>query len=112
MPSAVKHHLGNAASRAVLTVGTDGGRGFVIEMRDGNRLVLTAAHCLPAMPVAHPWANDSRTWRVLAPLGEKPSIIAECCFVDPVADIAVLGPPGDMDFTGAYDTFMGAHCWH
>lgn len=106
MPNAVKHPQ-SAASRAVITVGKNGGRGFVIETRDDNRLVVTAAHCLPAMPVAHPWATESRRWRVLAPLGRKPSIVAECYFCDPVADIAVLGPPGDMDLTGAYNTFMG-----
>jgi hypothetical protein len=98
----------SAASRAVVTVGNSGGRGFVIETRDGNRLVLTAAHCLPAMPVAHPWATESRTWRVLAPLGRKPSVVAQCCFVDPVADIAVLGPPSQMELTAEYDTLVNA----
>jgi hypothetical protein len=98
----------SAASRAVVTVGNSGGRGFVIETRDGNRLVLTAAHCLPAMPVAHPWATESRTWRVLALLGRKPSVVAQCCFVDPVVDIAVLGPPSQMELTAEYDTLVNA----
>jgi hypothetical protein len=89
----------------VVAVGKAGGRGFVIETRARNRLVLTAAHCLPSMPIAHPWADDDRTWRLLAPLDEKPSIIAECYFVDPVADVAILGPPCDQNLTGAYDTF-------
>jgi hypothetical protein len=86
-------------------VGKEGGRGFVIEARDGERFVLTAAHCLPAMPEAHPWATDSRTWRVLGTLGEEPSVVAECCFADPVADIAVLARPSDMELTEGYDSF-------
>ena len=84
-----------AAGRALVAVGEQGGRGFVIKTRSGP-LVITAAHCLPALPVPHPWAEDSRVWRVLGPIGKKPTVIAECCFVDPVADIAVLGPPSDQ----------------
>ena len=61
-----------AASRALLSVGK-GGRGFVIETSQ-CRLVLTAAHCLPAMPEPQPWTNESCIWRLLAPLGKKPSV--------------------------------------
>jgi hypothetical protein len=79
------------AYRALLTVGEDGGRGFVVEALNGDRYIITAAHCLPGMPLPHPWASDTRIWRVLAALGKKPNVFAECFFVDPVADIAVLG---------------------
>jgi hypothetical protein len=91
--------------KSIISVGgSKGGRGFVIKTRarrlgkpvietPTRRLVITAAHCLPRTPVAHPWANDDRTWKLLAPFGEEPAITAECLFVDPVADIAVLGSP-------------------
>jgi hypothetical protein len=36
---------------------------------------------------------EERTWRLLGPLGAEPTVSAECLFVDPVADIAVLGSP-------------------
>ena len=106
MPNTAKLRFGSPAKRAVLTVGK-GGRGFIIETRDGSRLVLTAAHCLPAIPEAHPWADD-RTARLVAPHGRKLSIIADYLFVDPVADIAVLGRPSDDNLAKPYDTFVDA----
>jgi hypothetical protein len=48
---------------------------------------------------------------LLAPCGEKPSIIAECLFVDPVTDIAVLGSPDNQslpDEAEAYQRFAEA----
>lgn len=86
------------AKAAVVTVGL--GRGFVIECGE-SRYVLTAAHCLPTdgegklpFPAASVISSHERTFPdLLAPLGGKPAIWAECLFVDPVADIAVLGQP-------------------
>jgi hypothetical protein len=76
----------------VLTVGD--GRGFVVEGRRG-RHVITAARCLPELPPPHGASYlEERTYHdLLAPLGEKPSVWGECLFVDPIADIAVLGEP-------------------
>jgi len=70
--------------------------------------VVTAAHCLTApvtvrgdiaskgatLPPAHGASySEERTYpRLLGPLGAKPRVPAECLFVDPVADLAVLGP--------------------
>lgn len=65
------------------------GRGFVIETTS-HPFVVTAAHCLPIMPKPQPWMNQSRPRRLLSALGARASVVAECCFVDPVADIAVL----------------------
>jgi hypothetical protein len=96
-----------AVGRALVAVGELGGRGFVIKTRSGP-LVITAAHCLPALPVPHPWAENSRVWRVLGLIGQMPKVIAECCFVDPVADIAVLGPPSDEELIGAYSEVIRA----
>ena len=107
---------GETAKRAVVTVG-HGGRGFVMELtqpmalsddakREGlqpfltRRIVLTAAHCLPELPPANPWAAAlDRTYEfLLGALGDSaPSIWAECIFVDPVADIAVLGAPDEAE---------------
>lgn len=76
----------------VVTVGY--GRGFVVEDA-GERLVITAAHCLPFIPPALPsFGIEARTYGpLLAPCGEAPRVWAVCRFVDPIADVAVLGSP-------------------
>lgn len=76
----------------VVTVGY--GRGFVVEDA-GERLVITAAHCLPFIPPALPsFGIEARTYGpLLAPRGEAPRVWAVCRFVDPIADVAVLGSP-------------------
>jgi hypothetical protein len=77
----------------VIAVGD--GRGFVVRGA-GERLVITAAHCLPFLP--QPTSSmglDARTYGpILAHRGEPPHVRAVCRFVDPIADIAVLGSPG------------------
>lgn len=87
-------------------------RGFVIEF-GGDRYMLTAAHCLPNLPPAHAASyTEERTFRnILGPLGGKPTISAECLFVDPVADIAVLGQPDNQalyDEADAYDDLVNS----
>lgn len=90
---------------AVITVGH--GRGFVVE-RAGERLVITAAHCLPSIPPALPavgfalspalpaFGLELHTFGpLLACRGEEPRAWAVCRFVDPIAGIAVLGSPGN-----------------
>lgn len=99
--------------QSVVKVGD--GRGFVIERRllvkrDNRklpkgltlrryiqqRLVVTAAHCLPKLPPAHACSyEDERTYsKLLGRIdGKKTDVWAACLFVDPVADIAVLGCP-------------------
>ena len=74
----------------VITAGS--GRGFVVEGA-GERLVITAAHCLPFLPPAQSFFGPKeRTYGpLLAPLGDEPRAWAVCRFVDPIADIAVLG---------------------
>lgn len=79
------------AAASIVEVGK--GRGFVVAARDERRLVITAAHCLPDVPPAGPWATDHRYRHLLAPLGGAPTVWAELLFVDPVADLAVLGEP-------------------
>jgi hypothetical protein len=78
---------------AVVTVG--GGRGFLIDRSPRLSQVITAAHCLPKLPPAHPFSfTEERTYAgLIGPIGETPSIASECIFVDPIADIAVLDAP-------------------
>jgi hypothetical protein len=85
---------------AVITVGT--GRGFVMAS-----YVITAAHCLPRLPPAHRASHlEEPTYQnLLAPLGETPSVWAECLFVDPIADIAVLGQPDDQELYDQAETY-------
>jgi hypothetical protein len=79
------------AIKSLVRVG--GGRGFVVETRLGGfhhtgRLVITAAHCLPNNDG---W--DNALPDLLGKLGDEPSIAAQCIFIDPVADVAVLCTP-------------------
>jgi hypothetical protein len=94
----VSHKLRNAirATKAVLRVGE--GRGFVVEAHR-HRYVITAAHCLPHFPPCHAQSYlQERTYaKLIAPLGKKPTVWAECVFVDPIADIAVLGTPDSQE---------------
>jgi hypothetical protein len=71
-----------------------GGRGFLVEARRGV-VVITAAHCLPHLPPPHPASLiEERTYpELLGPLGANPTVSAECLFVDPIADVAILGEP-------------------
>ena len=107
------------AKNAVVAVGPSSGRGFVMEISVTveritilNRMVVTAAHCLPELPAATGWfdVRDKTYPNLLGPLGiRKPSIMAECLFADPVADIAVLGAPDGQAYEDAdmkWDDFM------
>jgi hypothetical protein len=87
------------ANARIATVSAGRGRGFLIEAR-GFQLVVTAAHCLPHLPPAHPRSSfEQRTYsKLLGPLGRTPSVWAECLFVDPIADLAVLGEPDRQAF--------------
>ena len=53
---------------------------------------------------------EEQTYReLLAPLGKKPTVWATCLFVDPMADIAVLGKPDNQalsDEADAYDELV------
>jgi hypothetical protein len=88
-----------------LLIRAGGGRGFIVETKTGlcpypKRLVVTAAHCLPKVPkppgLRGNW--DETLPNVLGPLGcKKPTVWAECLFVDPIADVAVLGEPDNQE---------------
>jgi hypothetical protein len=102
------HNAIRKAIKAIVTVGENGGRGFVVKSKSGDRYVITAAHCLPQMPKPHPFDNESRIWKILGPRGKKPKIYAECAFVDPVADIAALKCPDYDELRQPYDKFFAA----
>jgi hypothetical protein len=98
-----------ATTDSILRVGE--GRGFVVEDADNDRLVITAAHCLPLFPpCASASSLEERTYQaLLGPIGQKAIVWAECFFVDPIGDIAVLGPPDSQELSEqweAYDALM------
>jgi hypothetical protein len=98
------------AKNAVVKVGD--GRGFVVQYKH-YRVVITAAHCLPCFPPCMSFSGlEDRTYKaLLGPLGEQPAAWAECLFVDPIGDIAVLGPPDDQELSDeceAYETLVDA----
>jgi hypothetical protein len=92
--------------RAVIRVGA--GRGFVI-CAAGQRCILTAAHCLPYLPkINSNW--DSTYQNLLGPLGcKKTTVWAQCEFIDPIADLALLVSPDDQDLhqqAAAYEALI------
>ncbi len=100
----------NKAARAVIKVGL--GRGFVVQS-GRRRLIITAAHCLPSFPPCHGASfTEERTYaQLLGPLGNEPSVWAECLFADPIGDIAVLGEPDGQELSDeceAYDELVKA----
>jgi hypothetical protein len=93
------------ATRAVLKVGD--GRGFVVEGKH-QRFVITAAHCLPSFPPCHPHSYlDERTYQaLLGPIGETSTVWAECVFVDPIGDIAVLAQPDGQELPAEWEAYQ------
>lgn len=96
-----------AATSAIVGVGPEGGRGFI--MHGGTEyVVVTAAHCLPRLPPAHPmsYLHEKTYPKILGPLNAaKPTITAECIYVDPVADIAVLAEPDSQELSEQWEAF-------
>ncbi len=104
-------------TNGVVTVG--GGRGFVMEHRvyfdfgDGNgnrklrrKVVVTASHCLPHPPKMPCYSYQETTYaKLLARLGEEPSVWTQCLFFDPVADVAVLGEPDNQELPDEWDAY-------
>jgi hypothetical protein len=101
----------DAAKQAVVQVGT--GRGFLVEGKyPEDPLIITAAHCLwkndelyLPPPDANSYTEEKTYPRLIGPLGAEPTIWAECMFVDPVGDIAVLGPPDDQELSDDYESY-------
>jgi hypothetical protein len=98
---------------AIVRVGN--GRGFVVTCQGylgkEERVIITAAHCLPHLPPCHPgrFLHEYTYQRLLGPLGGKRTVWAECLFVDAMADIAVLGSPDNQELSDqaeAYDQLV------
>ncbi len=85
-------------SRSVVRVGS--GRGFVVQTEREHRFIVTAGHCLPHLPPCHGASYlDERTYKeLIGPLGAAPAVWAECVFIDPVSDLAVLCSPDNQEF--------------
>lgn len=103
-----------------------GGRGFIIEYRRRiprdtvprlagmqlrsfvtERLIVTAAHCLPKFPPPHSFSDWDRTYKNLVATldGSKKGIWVQCIFCDPVADVAILDCPDDQELYEQADTY-------
>src|SRR6516225_5795464 len=88
---------------AVLKLGH--GRGFVVSYGEDEREIITAAHCLQTdkagqfllPPTPKMSDHEERIYPfLLARIGGAEAIVeAQCLFVDPIANIAALGPPGE-----------------
>jgi hypothetical protein len=88
------------------------GAAFIIEI-NRRRYVVTAAHCLNHLPPPHlaRYAGENLYPNLLGAMEGDQSVCAECAFIDPVADVAVLAEPdGQVVFEEfeAYNAFVGA----
>src|SRR5438270_14083641 len=94
----------DVVTASIIRVGD--GRGFVIERR-ADRLIVTAAHCLPSFPPCMSFSDlHDRTYQgLLAPIGDEPLVWTECLFVDPIGDIALLGPPDAQELSDQWDPY-------
>jgi hypothetical protein len=104
--TAAQQH-GDHLTRGVLRVGH--GRGFVVELDNEDRVVITAAHCWgPRLPYNHIADHGvNRSKRLLGPLERKrPTVWAELLFADPVADIAVLGEPDSQALPMEWEAYL------
>jgi hypothetical protein len=92
------------AAAAVVRVGD--GRGFII-VHEHNRLVVTAAHCLPRVPEPFParYVWESTFEELIGPRDAEPTISAEGIFVEVIADLAVLGAPDNQSFYDQYAAY-------
>jgi hypothetical protein len=88
---------------SVLEVGD--GRGFVV-LANGTPYVITAVHCLPSPPPPRLALEEETYQRLIGPLGADQSVAAACVFADPVADLAVLGPPDSQALGDERDHYM------
>lgn len=101
-----EHDWAESARAAVVRV-TEGGRGFVVHSEEGP-MIITAAHCLPFFPPAHPmrYLKEIKYPNILGPLNvDEPTLWAECLYVDPVADVAVLAGPDSQAFDEEFEAF-------
>jgi hypothetical protein len=88
-------------------IGVGAGLGFVLEVR-GNRYVVTAAHCLPQLPEPNPdndEINELTYENLIGRLGEIPDVSAQCVFIDPVNDVAVLEEPENQELYQQKEAF-------
>jgi hypothetical protein len=89
---------------AVIKVGD--GRGFIIEAGN-DRLVITCGHCLPFFPPCHgaSYTSEKTYQNLLGRIGKEPNVWTECLFVDPIADIALLGEPDSQSLSRENDGY-------
>jgi hypothetical protein len=62
---------------------------------------------LPFLPPTHlaRYLEEGTYQHLIGPLGAEPDVTAACVFVDPMADIAVLGAPDNQALSDEYDQY-------
>jgi hypothetical protein len=91
------------AIKAVLRVG--GGRGFVVSC-GREHVVVTAAHLLPVdIHLGAAFSGERTYGALLGPVGGETAVAAEALFIDPITDLAVLGPPDGDRFPEEYEAY-------
>jgi len=90
---------------SIINVGD--GRGFVVNA-GGAQWVITCAHCLPFFPKCHVmnFAEEKTYRNLLGRIGTADrETWAECIFVDPISDTAVLSGPDSEAFSEEMDKY-------
>lgn len=90
------------AAGAIVKVGK--GRGFIVQ-GDRDRYVITTNYSLPFVSPCDP-GSELWTFFIGGVENEASDILGECLFVDPIADIAVLGAPGNPEHWEAFSKFV------
>lgn len=92
-------------SDAIIAVGS--GYGFVVQGAY-DRVVITAAHCLPQLPSSNVGQRAGETLypTLLGPLGGEQTVAAACYFADRISDIAALGFPNGIEAPEEFRQFL------
>jgi len=82
------------------------GRGFIVHTNRAN-YIITTAHVLPFPPPPHLGrCLEEETYpHLIGPRDAEPSVTAACMFLDPIADLAVLGPPDGRELGVEYEAY-------
>jgi hypothetical protein len=100
---------GEVLTDATSVIRVGGGRGFIVDSNDPRigKVVITAGHCLPFMPPCMNFSGPGeKTYgKLIGPIGKEPTICAECIFVDPISDLAILAAPDGQDLYDEHEAY-------
>jgi hypothetical protein len=91
-----------AIEKATVTTLSESGNGQGVYV--GKNMILTAAHCFPFDSSGGIVLGDGTVLEVATSSGQQ--LKASLLFIDPVSDLAVLGPCDEQDMSDEYDRYV------